>query len=86
MIKLFSKQQALIAMNAFKYDVISNKLRYSLSKKQFIKMLDIIESKFVDENISAFISKIRKLESNLDKLKDNKSISDDLKTLKLLVK
>lgn len=86
MIMLFTKKQALIAMNSFKYNEISNKLKYTLSKKQYIKMLDMIESKFVDDNISNFISKVKKFESSLEKLIDNKSINEDLKTLKLLIK
>lgn len=86
LIKSFTKSQALIAMTSFKYEDISRKLRYSIWKKQFIKMLDILDSKFVDTNISNFVTKIRKYELSLDKLIENKSFSEDIKTLKLLVR
>ena len=86
LIKSFTKSQSLIAMTSFKNEDISRKLRYSIWKKQFINMLNVLDSKFVDTNISNFVNKIRKYEQSLDKLIENKSFSEDIKTLKLLVK
>jgi len=83
LIKWFEKQLAIFAITTYKKDEISSKLRYTMCQNRYLELLDMIEPKITDENISLFIGKIRRSASDLSNLWKNESLNDEIRTLRL---
>ena len=85
LINLFNTNQASIASFAFTNSEISSHLQFDLCAKKFKELLLLAQSKVTAPAIKEFIQKLLKYTGPLDRMKDDKTIKDQIVVLRAIL-
>ncbi|MVN90483.1 hypothetical protein [Mucilaginibacter aquatilis] len=78
--------QANVAVLSFNDSKVSDKLQHSLCARKFRAMIELVKPIVTSPPVKELIEKIEKFSSNLDNLKNDKSIKNSVDSLRILLK